>query len=773
MPLTPTPKVLLAQLLPAIALLGSATSVRAQGPYALRPADDFALAIEKDGRAQALAFLGGLNAPQFAAVDVDGDGRLDYYAFDRAGGVHVAIGAAGADAPEDFVDKTRWVRDWPAAEHFAVPRDFDGDGVPDLFTSAAETGREGVLVYRGTREPDGRISLRQLDFGGDFGAVLPYRTDGDRDQIVYVARTDVPTLDDVDDDGDLDLLAFDPSGSAIYFYRNEANGAGGGGPRSELNFVLATRCFGGVTEDAQTSEIRLASAAGDCATRLFAPPGSDLRSHKLQSRGGGAHPGSTLTLYDLDGDGDRDALIGDVNTGELTALYNEPSGGTTFYERKQAAWPNGRREVPVQLEFLPMAFALPPLGADVGAAATEILVTSNRRGGGEDYENVWRYLAEGSRYGLQMRTFLTDVSLDHGSGTHVASGQLDGRGAPELIVGNDGEYDASAVGSTRAILRYYTCESDGACAQRTPAWLTRLNEALAGSPQLPFTSYDPLLHDMDADGDLDLLVGYSEGGLAYAENTSRPGGPVDFTLRSLQWQGINVGLESSPAAADLNGDGLPDLVIGERNGNLNLYLNVGSASAPTFRATADEEVYAGIETRLRGFGPAVSRPTFVTRPGLAPALYVGTAQGRLLVYDDLPTGPGGTARLTDTVEALAGTLLDPVQSYDAARERDVVLLGNLRGGITAMEFADTSPASVAPSARVTWRVVPNPTGGRFRVAGLAPGSVLDAYDALGRRVADGLPAGGAELPEVLPKGVYTLVGKAPDGTRVALRVMKQ
>ena len=41
------------------------------------------------------------------------------------------------------------------------------------------------------------------------------------------------------------------------------------------------------------------------------------------------------------------------------------------------------------------------------------------------------------------------------------------------------------------------------------------------------------------------------------------------------WDGIDVGLNSVPTFADIDGDGDLDLIVGEENGNLNYYENTG------------------------------------------------------------------------------------------------------------------------------------------------------------------------------------------------------
>ena len=58
-------------------------------------------------------------------------------------------------------------------------------------------------------------------------------------------------------------------------------------------------------------------------------------------------------------------------------------------------------------------------------------------------------------------------------------------------------------------------------------------------------------------GDLDLVVGDSEGNLHYMENTGTSTAPV-FVARTEDdnpFYGINVGSDSKPALGDLDGDG--------------------------------------------------------------------------------------------------------------------------------------------------------------------------------------------------------------------------
>ena len=59
---------------------------------------------------------------------------------------------------------------------------------------------------------------------------------------------------------------------------------------------------------------------------------------------------------------------------------------------------------------------------------------------------------------------------------------------------------------------------------------------------------------------------------------------------------INVGDDSTPAVADLNGDGMLDLVVGDGDGMFHYFENTGTATAPKFeKKTGGANPFAGID----------------------------------------------------------------------------------------------------------------------------------------------------------------------------------
>jgi hypothetical protein len=132
----------------------------------------------------------------------------------------------------------------------------------------------------------------------------------------------------------------------------------------------------------------------------------------------------------------------------------------------------------------------------------------------------------------------------------------------------------------------------------------------------------PTLGDLDGDGDLDLLVGRSSGYLTYFRNDGSPAVPR-FTLVADEWEGIRPGRRSAPHLADLDGDGDLDLLVGSDDQGVVLYRNEGTRSTPRF--TRDSTFTLDV--------PPISAPAAGDLDGdNIPELIVGNGGGGALYF---------------------------------------------------------------------------------------------------------------------------------------------
>lgn len=93
---------------------------------------------------------------------------------------------------------------------------------------------------------------------------------------------------------------------------------------------------------------------------------------------------------------------------------------------------------------------------------------------------------------------------------------------------------------------------------------------------------DPYIVDWNNDGKKDILIGAKSGEISVFINKGTNQQPVFGGEIILNNGSLDVGYSSSPAITDWNGDGKKDLIVGNRLGQVFIFLNIGEDSSPEF-----------------------------------------------------------------------------------------------------------------------------------------------------------------------------------------------
>ncbi|MBK8426144.1 MAG: T9SS type A sorting domain-containing protein [Lewinellaceae bacterium] len=688
--------------------------------------------IFQNGVPLPFAFAGGLNTPQFSAADLNGDGTDDLVAFDRSGDVVLTFLNAGTPNQSSYSYAPQYASFFPKVTDYMLMRDFNQDGAADIFCASLAPGSQEMQVFQGYFE-DNTLKFNSFYFNypnctycNPLQVWFP-----DQDQPGFwnnlpIAPTDMPAVDDIDGDGDLDILTFDPAGGHIWFVQNQSVELGFG--TDSLRFRLADKCWGRFYESGLIAcESDLSPNQSACVNGLLG---------ELEERTD-RHPGSTLMTYDADGDNDKEIVLGDVSFDCLNQLNNGGSAAAAWMTSQDINFPSGN--TPVSLSSFPAAFYL-DLNND---GKQDMVVSPNNRNIGEDQKNVWYYrnaAATGHSFELQNKTLLVGDMLDLGSTTHPTFADVNADGLEDLVVGTYGFYSPQA--STNARLYLLLNTGTGTNPQFTLSdtdWL--------GLSEFTPDNYDfsPAFGDVDGDGDQDLIVGHNDGGFFCYRNAAGPGIPMNLSRDfSPMWQNMDVvGLVATPTLVDLTGDGLPDIVAGERNGNINLFENTGSATNPQYPSTPTIQKLGFVDTRLFGEAVGFSTPVFINTPtGLL--LVAGTNSGQLEAYQNFS--------LTDTfdlVDPLWGNVDEGSRTHPAFADLDndgilEMVVGNLRGGLSLFKtnigtVALQQPANPEPVVHIS----PNPARDWLSIS-VQPAGALRwrARNALGQLAAMGESAAG-------------------------------
>lgn len=254
--------------------------------------------IRLKGQVLTNGFSLGINSAQFQTMDLTGDGKEEWVVWDINSRQLQVFEKKG----EQFLVRPELSYFFPTdVSGFLVLADFDRDGKKDLFTSTAL----GVKAYRNTSSGSQISWTLAQNF---------LRLEGANN--IPANNLDTPLLQDLDGDGDLDLLLFNFAvGDYLEYYRNTSIERKGS---SDIDgFAFPVRHWGGF-EFCGCGQL---SFGLTCDGRSLATATFPLNQARVQHAGG-----HSLLYRDFTGDGIPDLLMGRE---ECSTLYFLPNVGSS------------------------------------------------------------------------------------------------------------------------------------------------------------------------------------------------------------------------------------------------------------------------------------------------------------------------------------------------------------------------------------------------------------------------------------------------------------
>ena len=405
--------------------------------------------------------------------------------------------------------------------------DLDGDGDQDLL------GEEPIGYIRAWRNDGTPTAARMTAIGDSLRDITGAPIFADPQNILNVV--------DIDCNGRPDLFLGRVAG---YVDRYEAEGTAASG----------LPIFRLLEDHWQGIEV-LGPIPGDTAQFLGRP-----------SR----HGANTMAFGDVDGDGDLDLFWGDFFEAGVLLLRNEGTCPSPWLQGEHEQFPRDNRLVTTGYNA--------PATGDVDGNGTLDLVMGVIGGAYQPnhsaIDNLYLVLQEApGEWTVATRRLVGMV--DVGSESAPALADLDGDGDLDLLLGNKIEPD----NDTTASITWFENTGDAghpAFRERGPL------QGVGGTFHLA-----PAVADLDGDGLPDLVSGSWQDQVRWWRNVGAPGAPR-FALADTALVTITRGSNTMPTLADLDGDGDLDLIVGEASGQLNLYRNDGTATAPRFVLVSDE-----------------------------------------------------------------------------------------------------------------------------------------------------------------------------------------
>lgn len=456
------------------------------------------------------AWSGGLNAVIVNTLDLDNDSVEDLIIFDRTSNkISTFLLKNGKQ-----IYAPQYENYFPKIKFWLVLADYDCDGKKDIFTVGLFASSIGV--YKNTSNTN--IPSWQLITDG-----LTTSLAGGNMIEIECSPTDFPAITDIDDDGDMDIVSYDGLGkSALCLYLNRSKEQSGN--CENLNYEKYSACYGKFTIGFNCNS--LVSLNQNC-------PGFGGTNDNARL----LHNGSAITVKDLNSDGKKDILLGDVGCTNLNALYNNGTNTNAFVNTVNHSFPSS---YPVNIHNFPVSF----FGNYDDDLNEDLLVSPSILENDDnlsDFQNsLWMYKNMGTNalpnYSLTGKNFLQNESIDIGERTFPALADYDFDGDLDLFVSNHGLMTNGKLVST-----VYLFENIG---DKDSAQFVLINEDYLNLSKFKFADLSIGFANVDENESQDLyflaIDTLDNGTIYYIPNTNNKSQPFNLNNENLHFLNITA-----------------------------------------------------------------------------------------------------------------------------------------------------------------------------------------------------------------------------------------
>jgi len=666
--------------------------------FGFKKTDSIAVAI--NNKTLKLPWAGGFNYMQFSSIDLNLDGIKDLFAFDKSSNKIITFLNGGIADSVDYKYAPQYVKNFPKnLTDWVLLVDYNCDGKEDIFTQ-----REGsIAVYKNTSNTANGLQFSLVTnklYSNYYSGYLP----------LYVTSVDIPSINDIDNDGDVDILTFSTNTTDVELHQNFSKE--NYNTCDTLDFSVVTACWGDFKEDQSNCNINLNLP---CGSLLYNP--TSIENREVQ------HSGSALLAINLDADADKDLLISDIGCSKITSVINGGTLAHAFGTQKDSAFPS--YDVPVYLDIFPTPFYV-----DVNNdGKRDLLASPNTTSGSENINCVSYHKNIGTdnfpQFKWRNNSFLVDEMIDNGEGAFPTFFDYNNDGLLDFVVGNTGRFV-----NNESKARMLLFKNNGTSGQ--PKFELFDTDYLGLSTAINLNNVIATFGDLDGDNDNDLLIGNADGKLSYYINNAASGADASFALSQVYYQTIDVGNKAAPQLIDVNRDGKLDLLIGNEAGKIRYFENTGSLQVPVFTMASNffGGVYTGIDNGVN-LSNGACVPQLFDISGTY-HLLCGSLSGRIFRYGNIDGNLNGTFAKIDTNYASiweGKNASISIADINNDGQKDM-LIGNKSGGLNYYSGDITSNIFVNELEN-NIIIYPNPANENVTITATENISKIELYNNLG------------------------------------------